>query len=376
MIADGRHHYSIDGVLNISSAVTLPELQFFKVQAVERADLTIRVAAVGGFGPRLRSHLHVSGRHVLYREHLGSLFANFSIDVGDPVDVVAAPMLALSPHVLYTNVVEPLLRFMLVDRGYMLLHAACIQIDGHSIILSAQTDTGKTSTILSLLRRHEGTFYSDDMLVVTRHGMARRYPKPLTISAHTLHAVPQNRLKLHQRLSLSWQSRLHSRGGRAVGKRMGERNLPIMAMNAAVQMMVPPPKYMVTELVDCRIGNEIPIQDIYLIERGRPSHVAPVDRSDALRELLLNTEDAYGFPPYAELAPRLVIGGRDHAQLRHEEASILASALEWAEITRIRVDDFSWPELIQARRRPEPALPAGLPAQLDPGRVQIASGPR
>jgi hypothetical protein len=181
-------------------------------------------------------------------------------------------------------------------------------------------------------------------------------------------------LSFDQRLSLSWQSRLHSRGGRAVGKRLGRRNLPIMAMNAAVQALVPPPKYMVTDLVDCQIGEEIRIEDVYLIERGRPSLVAPVSRPDALRELLLNTEDAYGFPPYSDLAPRLVIRGRDHTELRREEASILASALEWAAITRIRVDDFSWPELIQARR-PAP-IGAGVPVPLDAARVHIASGPR
>src|SRR6185312_7003489 len=110
--------------------------------------------------------------------HLGPLFANFSIDMEDPVVVTAGPLLALSPHVLYTNVVEPLLRFILVSKGRMLLHAACISIGGRPIMLSAKTDTGKTSTILTMLRNETGIFYSDDMVIVDEEGTASRYPKP------------------------------------------------------------------------------------------------------------------------------------------------------------------------------------------------------
>jgi len=371
-----RHHYDIDGILTIASSVALPELKFFKVVEVEGPDLVIDVAPVGGWRPRVRSALVVSGTGLLYREHLGGLFANFGLEMGNPVRVTAGPLLALSPHVLYTNVVEPLLRFLLVKRGFMLLHAACIEIEGRSIMLSARTDTGKTSTILSLLRRHGGTFYSDDMVVVSDQGNASRYPKPLTISAHTLRSVPQHRLAPTQRLSLVWQSRLHSRGGRATGKKMAEFNLPMMAMNAGVQMLIPPPKYMITDLVDCEIGGRIPIRNVFLIERGSPSLVAAVGQSDALAELLANTEDAYGFPPYAQLAPRLVFDGEGYDDLRLKERAILSAALRAAEVTRLRVDDFSWPEMIRARSdaASEPAM-GGRPV-LSAARIPIASGPR
>lgn len=370
-----RHTYDIDGILRIASAVALPELKFFKVAEVECPDLVIEVARVGGLRPRVRSGLVAKGSGLLYQEHLGSLFANFHVEMGNPVHVKAGPLLALSPHVLYTNVVEPLLRFLLVKRGFMLLHAACISIEGKSIMLSAQTDTGKTSTILSLLRRHGGTFYSDDMVVVSDQGTASRYPKPLTISAHTLRSVPQHRLAPMQRLSLTWQSRLHSRGGRATGKRMAQFNVPMMALNAGVQMLIPPPKYMITDLVDCEIGGRIPIRHVFLIERGSPTMVAGVTQADALPELLANTEDAYGFPPYAQLAPQLVFEGEGYDELRLKERKILSGALHAAEVTRLRVDDFSWPEMIRARSdaAEEAPLLGGRP--LIPSRVPIASGP-
>lgn len=375
MINNGhRHHYDIDGILKIASAVSLPELKFFKVDQVECPDLVIEIASVGGIRPRVRSALVANGSGLLYREHLGGLFANFHIEMGNPVHVKAGPLLALSPHVLYTNVVEPLLRFLLVSRGFMLLHAACIAIEGRSIMLSAQTDTGKTSTILSLLRRHGGTFYSDDMVVVSEQGTASRYPKPLTISAHTLRSVPQHRLAPVQRLSLAWQSRLHSRSGRATGKRMAQFNVPMMALNAGVQMVIPPPKYMITELVDCEIGGKIPIRHIFLIERGSPALVAAVSPSEALGELLANTEDAYGFPPYAQLAPQLVIDGQGYDDLRLKERAILSAALRAAEVTRLRVDDFSWPEMIRMRSDSTERAPLGSQPILSPARIPVASG--
>jgi hypothetical protein len=369
-----RHHYDIDGILRIASAVALPELKFFKVAQVTCPDLVIEVAAVGGLRPRFHSALVAKGSGLLYQEHLGGLFANFNIEMGNPVHVKAGPLLALSPHVLYTNVVEPLLRFLLVKRGFMLLHAACIEIEGRSIMLSAQTDTGKTSTILTLLRRHGGTFYSDDMVVVSDQGTASRYPKPLTISAHTLRSVPSHRLRADQRLSLAWQSRLHSRGGRSTGKRMAQFNVPMMAMNAGVQMLIPPPKYMITDLVDCEIGGRIPIRHVFLIERGSPTLIAGVTQSDALVELMANTEDAYGFPPYAQLAPQLVLDGEGYDDLRLKEKAILSAAMRTAEVTRLRVDDFSWPEMIRARSDvAETVQIGGRP--LTPARVPVASGP-
>src|SRR5260370_31200267 len=136
----------------------------------------------------------------------------------------------------------------------MLLHAATIVINGQTITLSAKTDTGKTGTILRLLQDHGGEFYSDDMVILHEDGVLSRYPKPLTISAHTVRAMPSHRLSARSRLTLPLQSRLHSRQGRTVGKWLGQRNLPIMAMNAIRQVPCPPPKDEITGLADRQIG--------------------------------------------------------------------------------------------------------------------------
>src|SRR5256886_9210891 len=146
-----RHCYDIDGMVWIKRSVRLPELEFFRSSSLGDADIVIRTRPVGGWAPRTNIAIKNGSTRLEYREHLGPLFANFSIDMEDPVVVTAGPLLALSPHVLYTNVIEPLLRFILASKGRMLLHAACISIGGRAQTPSRQTRNRKTSTTLPTL---------------------------------------------------------------------------------------------------------------------------------------------------------------------------------------------------------------------------------
>ncbi len=189
-----RFNYDLHGIVSIGSDVVLPELAYFRVDAaageVRRPDVGVRMGTVGRPRARTRMLQSSDGSSIRWEEHLGRLSANFAIDFGeDHIAVTSSSALARSPHVLYTNVIEALLRFVFVDRGYMLLHAACMDVGGRGLMLSARTDTGKTGTVLKLLRTSDGRFLSDDMTIVDSSGVARSFPKPLTISEHTLRAV-------------------------------------------------------------------------------------------------------------------------------------------------------------------------------------------
>jgi dolichol-phosphate mannosyltransferase len=342
-----RHAYDIDGLCRIASAVRLPELEFFRTSRTGLADIVVECRLTGGLWPRLSTTVDLKGNAFLWREHLGALAGNFRVEFGDPILVQVSPLLAVSPHVVYTNLVEPLLRFALLRRRHMLLHAAVVTVGGRTIMLSARTDTGKTSTILRLLQDWGGTFFSDDMVLLGADGSVSRYPKPLTISAHTVHAMPRHRLGLGARLTLPLQSRLHSREGRAAGKRLGEMNLPIMAMNAAIQALVPPPKYLVTDLVPTQIGSRTSIDHIFLIERGVQDRVEEMTSEEALEELVRNTDDAYGFPPYSSLAPHIRLDGQGHEMLLQWEQAILRSGLGDQRATRIVTAGYGWAEVIE-----------------------------
>jgi dolichol-phosphate mannosyltransferase len=346
---ESRHRYDIDGSIRIRSTVRLPELEFARSESPLRPDLVIERGLVGGPLPRTRRSLVSEAGRITWREHLGSLGGNFQIEFGDPVRVTVGPLLAMSPHVVYTNLVEPLLRFMLVRRGRVLLHAATVRLDGQTVMLSAETDTGKTTTILRLLQSHGGIFYSDDMVVLDADGWVTRYPKPLTISAHTVRATPRSRLGTAGRLALPLQSRLHSRGVRGAGKRMGRLNLPIMSMNAAVQALIPPPKYAVTDLVDCEVGRRTRMEHVFLIERGSETAISELHGPAAVDALLRNTEDAYGFPPYPSVARHICLEGVDHAALKRQERVILEAALGDRRVTRVVAAGYAWAEIIVDR---------------------------
>lgn len=361
---DLTFRYDIHGILTLGSTVRLKELDYFQTAGLEGPmDIEIRPGAVGSGAIRRRARVtqYVYPAAVMYEEHLGRHGADFRVDMGEQIQVIVGPMLVRSPHVLYTNVIEALLRFVLVSRGYMLLHSACLELNGRGVMLSARTDTGKTGTILRLLRENDAKFLSDDMTVLGPDGQAQCFPKPLTISQHTLRAVHAGDLSRREWRRLRVQSRLHSKGGRSIGARLGEMNVPIMSFNAVTQYVVPPPKYDVDRLVPCTHVASVRVEDLFIIERG-PSALAEMSEDALLEELIDNTDDAYGFPPYRYFAPALVIGTDGYEELRARERQILASALIGVRARRLATPDFTWadqiPHLAAEHRDVTAATPA------------------
>jgi hypothetical protein len=219
-------------------------------------------------------------------------------------------------------------------------------------MLSALTDTGKTATVLRLLRDHGGQFLSDDMTVVDAEGNASSFPKPLTISAHTLRAVNATDLTPKEWRRLQIQSRLHSKGGRTLALTLARFNLPIIAINAITQRLIPPPKYAVDRLVSCRIGTQSRVEELFIIERGAPC-IADIDHATTLRRMIENTDDAYGFPPFKYLAPSIVINGQGYQELRRRERAILEAFLSQVRTRTLASDRFGWADEIPRILREE-----------------------
>ena len=336
-----KHKYDLHGIASVASQVTLPELECFGVQSLAGGpDVEIRVGNVGVM-PRRKIKIVGCPGEVCYQEQLGGLGANFRMDIGDRIQIKVSHLLAGSPHVVYTNVVEALLRFVMASRGYALLHSATLEIDGHGLMLSAHTDTGKTCTILRMLRERGGVFLSDDMSIIAPDGRVFAYPKPLTISHHTLRAVDRSSHSFFERMVLVPKSCLHSKHGRGTGMRLARMNLPIMSMNAVTQALVPPPKYTIDRLVSCPVGVSTRVERLFLIARGSRRD-EPVKPHEALEALTENTDDAYGFPPFKDFAPLIILGGEDYEALRAKERSVLRHFLKGVQVQRLTRDDFSW----------------------------------
>jgi dolichol-phosphate mannosyltransferase len=355
-----QYHYDIHGLVAIRSEVRLPELVHFEVEPFSRAaDLTVRRGYVGARRMISKVQATMSPGLFVYREHLGSVGANFRVDLDNRINIYVSPLLAWSKHVLYTNIVEALLRFVLVNKGYMLLHSATVQLGDEAIMLSAQTDTGKTGTILRLLQEHpnESAFLSDDMTIINARGESRSFPKPLTISSHTLRAVNTKVLSLPRRLVLSLQSRIHSKEGRQFALLLARLNIPIIAINAITQILIPPPKYMIDRLVPTtRYRKTGTVRRIFVICRG-PEAEEPLSHEDAMIILLSNTEDAYGFPPFSIMERAITLRSRNLrkgkkqtiSELRSLERGILDNFLHNISVTRLTSPNFGWADVIPKR---------------------------
>jgi hypothetical protein len=118
-----------------------------------------------------------------------------------------------------------------------------------------------------------------------------------------------------------------------------------MGFNSLTQRIIPPPKYNVDRLVECTIKRQTVIENMFIIERGAPG-TREVDFDDALETMIENTDDAYGFPPFRQMAPSIVIGEDDYAELRRKERAIMASALQNFRVRNIASDDFTWADRI------------------------------
>jgi dolichol-phosphate mannosyltransferase len=396
-----QYHYDIHGLVAIRSEVRLPELGYFEAEPFSRqADITVRRGYVGARRMIFKVQATMSPGLFVYREHLGSVGANFRVDLDNRITVTVSPLLARSKHVVYTNIVEALLRFVLVNKGYMLLHSATVRLGEETIMLSAQTDTGKTGTILRLLQEHpdSSAFLSDDMTIINGEGEARSFPKPLTISSHTMRAVNKKVLSLPRRLVLGFQSRIHSKEGRQFALLLARLNIPIIAINAITQILVPPPKYMVDQLVPtARYRDTGAVGRIFIIGRG-PEAEEPLAHEETMTSLLANTEDAYGFPPFSIMERAITLRSRnlrkgkkqDISELRSLERGILEDFLRNISTTRLVSPNFGWADVIpqlvleqSAQRAPveagtaaadSPALSAGgtngksrVPADIENG---------
>ena len=328
--------YNIHDIITVRSMQKLPELAYFMTtEPLSRVDLDVKIVPNPAEFKREES--------ICYDELLGRFGFSIVVNRGDDMtEVVASPMVSKSPHVLYTNVVEALLRWMFVRKGYALMHGACLDFDGRAVFITAQTDTGKTTTILKTIQENGRSigFLSDDMTIFSRDGQVMNYPKPLTISQHTVHAIGGAPLSRRERRFLALQSRLHSRGGRRFGMLLSSNRMPAATLNALVQRIVPPPKFMVDKLIPkARYTRVSQLAHIALIERGEAIEF-PLPKDRKLGVLLANADDAYGFPPYPALASSLSTWkGIDLGTL---EAALVGQVIADISGTVMRSDHYDW----------------------------------
>jgi dolichol-phosphate mannosyltransferase len=343
------YYYNIHDIIKVQSDVILYELEYFKSKEFEDSDLSIKTldSLAGGFRltRKIMQDRSTSSDKILYTEHLGSAGAQFSIGFGQRIEVTINKLISKSKHVLYVNLVEPLLRFLFISRGFILLHSACLDKNESGLLLSAPPDTGKTTTVLKCVK-NGFSFLSDDMTIIKLPNQALCFPKPMTISSHTFKtAVSVSNTHDNDR-SLRVRSLVHSKTGRAFMHKLAKLNVPIFTINTIGQSIVRPPKYSINSILqDAKIKNDTKVDNLYFLTR-EGNDIIPLDTTTALDLAVENSDDAFIFPPYAELLNYITINGKTAIELLEEEKKLLHTFLSVISCFVIKSEARAWFNMI------------------------------
>ena len=172
-----------------------------------------------------------------------------------------------------------------------------------AFLITARTDTGKTTTILKSLDANPGLgFISDDLTLLCPDGTVLTYPKPLTISRHTVAAVKAPLLTRRERLALVvpesaslqvWTARSHSSfPSTTCRSRRSTRSCSSSCRRRST-----------TSIGSCPVScwtRDARYEELVVIQRGDDFR-RPLAADEAVEIILENCADAYGFPPYNHL---------------------------------------------------------------------------
>ncbi|MBP6786641.1 MAG: glycosyltransferase [Candidatus Promineofilum sp.] len=322
--------YDIHGIVTVASQVPLDDLAHFQTTAPPpRIDLQLRVDRHG-------TPSRVPGA-ICYDEHLGRFGFGLTVMPGDFTEIVVSPLLETSPAFLYTNVVEPVLRWLLLTRGYALPRAGgVVEVEGgRAVLLSGPTDLGYGLGRLCADGRL--AFLGDDRVLLGRDGRARRFPKPVTARGEM--RLPGGAARAAVALRL--QRLLYSRPVRRLGLWLSERRLPAATVNTTLQRLIPQPKHSLGALVPGVVYGDAAVPALLLLPEADSVTLAA-----AVARLLDEGDTAFGFQPYPLLLGELARwGGRDWAV---EERAIVTAALAGCERIPWRPDERWWEQVEQA----------------------------
>jgi hypothetical protein len=344
--------YDIHGIVTVASQVPLDDLAHFQTTTPPaRIDLQLRVDRHG-------TPSRVPGA-ICYDEHLGRFGFGLTVMPGDFTEIVVSPLLETSPAFLYTNVVEPVLRWLLLTRGYALPRAGGIVASeprvapepdgGRAVLLSGPADMGYGLGRLCAGGRL--AFLGDDRVLLGRDGRARRFPKPVTARGGMRPPGGAARAAVALRL----QRLLYSRPVRRLGLWLSERRLPAATVNTILQRLIPQPKHPLDALVPGVVYGDAAVPALLLLPEADGATPAA-----AVARLLDESDTAFGFQPYPLLLGELARwGGRDWAA---EERAIVAAALAGCERVPWQPGERWWEQVEQVigpsprDARSEPAL--------------------
>lgn len=186
-------YYSIHNLLKIATNVDIPVPEYFKLQKpIRNPDVEILQVPLGF--KKSKENVLMRTNYYFWRKK-NTLFIDFNVanaklaieDIFGKTRIRCTKALRkLSTKESWNRLVEAVLWFKLIKRGYTFVHAGALSYNGkEGVLIAAPADTGKTSTVLSLLSTGRFGFMTDDA-VLLGNGFAYSYPEKVKVSPYTL----------------------------------------------------------------------------------------------------------------------------------------------------------------------------------------------
>ncbi|MGD1837334.1 MAG: hypothetical protein ACPKPY_04665 [Nitrososphaeraceae archaeon] len=361
------YYYNIHDIIKINSNVYLQELEYFNTEKIHEPDITLDVKS---FSDDPDMSKFRSGRKLItenfppenssytikYTEHFGSSGAQFKVYIkNDKIDIFINKLIATSKHVVYVNLVEPILRFLFVSKGFILLHSACMSTpNNNGFFLSAPPDTGKTTTVIKCVKNGY-SFLSDDMTIIRLPNEAICFPKSMTISSHTYKTAVEAQssskdVDTSNKFGMRIRSIVHSKGGRSFMHKLADHNVPIFTINTIGQSKVKPPKYHIKDIIkNTKIQEKTIANFLFFLEKGEEEKIEKISIDIALKKAIENSDDAFLFPPYSDLIKYIIINGKSAKELLAEEERALKIILENIECYILKSNNRNWVNMLMEK---------------------------
>lgn len=247
--------YRLHDFLTLETPIPVPDLAPFRTaEPSDKPDIRVRIDRHGT--PR-----QLAGG-VSYDERLGRLgFALTVLPGQNYTEVVVSPLVAHVPHLLFANVLEPLLRWTLVERKVAFVRAGCVcDADGRGTLLLAPTRAARITAVLAAVQAGQ-IYVSHDVTLLTAVGEAWGFPVALTTERVLEKPVLRRLGALLRRLTL-----------------------PTVTLNSYTQRLFPPRQTAVATLIPA--AQQIDKVCLSAVE----------DERDVAHRLQQYASDAYDFP--------------------------------------------------------------------------------
>lgn len=185
-------YYSIHGLFTIATNTEIPIPDYLEVEKPAK-EPDMRVVCGPLRFKRPREKMMRTGYY--YWKDKNALFIDYGMRdtklvmrdlLGKPEVLCSKNFKKYSSQESWNDLINAIMLLNLIKRGYTLAHAGSLSHRGQEgIIISAPADTGKTSTILSLIAMKDFGFMSDDAALVGK-GVVHAYPEKVKVSPYTL----------------------------------------------------------------------------------------------------------------------------------------------------------------------------------------------